>query len=130
VIQYAWRGQIDNDAMNQLHADAFKHGGHADDWRGLTAAHSLGWVTAHEGGQLVGFLNVPWDGAMHAWLQDVIVASDHQRQGVGKAMVALATEQSRAAGCEWLHVDFDKEHTDFYIEACGFAPSAAGLIRL
>ena len=45
-------------------------------------------------------------------------------------MVAFAAEHARAAGCEWLHVDFDDELRAFYLEACGFEPTAAGLIHL
>jgi hypothetical protein len=35
-----------------------------------------------------------------------------------------------AAGCEWLHVDFEPELRRFYLDACGFRPTDAGLIRL
>jgi hypothetical protein len=35
-----------------------------------------------------------------------------------------------AAGCEWLHVDFETRLTPFYIEGCGFRPTPAGLIHL
>ncbi len=37
---------------------------------------------------------------------------------------------SEAAGCEWLHVDFDDELRTFYLDACGFTPTAAGVIAL
>ena len=47
----------------------------------LTQAHSLGWVTARSAGELVGFVNVVWDGLVHAWLQDVMVAARAGRQG-------------------------------------------------
>lgn len=39
-------------------------------------------------------------------------------------------DRIRAAGCEWLHVDFLDELTPFYFDACGFRPTAAGLVRL
>ena len=45
--------------------------------------HSLGWVTARRGDELVGFANVLWDGLVHAWLQDVMVTSSAQRNGIG-----------------------------------------------
>ena len=61
---------------------------------------------------------------------DALVAASHQRQGIGTQLVALAAEEARKAGCEWLHVDFDPEHRTFYIEACGFKTADAGLIRL
>ena len=38
--------------------------------------------------------------------------------------------ESRAAGCEWLHVDFEEELREFYVGACGFTPTPAGLIAL
>jgi GNAT superfamily N-acetyltransferase len=62
--------------------------------------------------------------ALHAdaWLQDVIVAGHAGRQGVGTALVAAARDGARAAGCEWLHVDYD--------DACGFTPTNGGLIQL
>ena len=53
-----------------------------------------------------------------------------QRRGIGTRLVALAVEQARAAGCEWMHVDFDDEHRSFYFDACGFTPTNAGLIAL
>jgi hypothetical protein len=36
----------------------------------------------------------------------------------------------RAAGCEWLHVDFEDHLRAFYFDACGFVPTNAGLIEL
>ncbi len=45
-------------------------------------------------------------------------------------MVALAAEEARAAGCEWLHADFGDELTAFYFDACGFVPTPGGVIAL
>jgi hypothetical protein len=45
-------------------------------------------------------------------------------------MIAIAAAEARAAGCLWLHADFDNELTAFYIDSCGFVPTAAGLIAL
>jgi predicted N-acetyltransferase YhbS len=52
------------------------------------------------------------------------------RQGIGAGLVATATEHARAAGCEWLHVDFEDHLTGFYFRSCGFTPTNAGLIAL
>ena len=87
-------------------------------------------VTAREGDRLVGFVNLPWDGLVHAWIQDVMVADSHRRSGVGRQVVAAAVEGARSAGCEWLHVDFDDDLEPFYIEACGFSRASAGLMPL
>ena len=50
--------------------------------------------------------------------------------GVGTRLVELAVEGARAAGCEWLHVDFEDHLRGFYFDACGFVPTNAGLIEL
>jgi GNAT superfamily N-acetyltransferase len=125
-----WRGAFTNEEVNSLHAAAFGHPRTDDDWQGLVGGHSLGWATARRSGDLAGFVNVVWDGACHAWLQDLMVAGEARRQGTGTALVAAAREAAAKAGCEWLHVDFDEEHRAFYIDACGFTPAAAGLIAL
>jgi len=58
------------------------------------------------------------------------VSAGMRRQGVGARLVALAGQEARAAGCEWLHVDFDDNLGSFYFGACGFRPTSAGLIAL
>jgi tetratricopeptide (TPR) repeat protein len=42
----------------------------------------------------------------------------------------MARDGARDAGCEWLHADFDPHLRPFYFDACGFAPTDAGLIAL
>lgn len=132
-IQYRWRGEFGNGEVSRLHAEAFGTRVFTDeewDWVRQTERHSLGWVTARDGDGLVGFVNVPWDGLVHAWIQDTMVAASHRHQGVGRGVIAEAVTGARAAGCEWLHVDFDEELKPFYEMACGFTPTPAGLIRL
>ncbi len=92
--------------------------------------HSLGWVVARDDQALVGFANVVWDGLVHAWLQDVMVATSARRRGIGVGLVSRAREGATSAGCEYLHVDFDDELRPFYFDACGFTPTNAGLIEL
>jgi hypothetical protein len=130
---YGWRGTFSNGEVNRLHAEAFETRLFSDaewDWVELTAIHSLGWVTARRGDELVGFVNVLWDGLAHAWIQDTMVAIVARGDGVGTGLVAEAAKQSRVAGCEWLHVDFDDHLRHFYFGACGFRPTNAGLIAL
>jgi GNAT superfamily N-acetyltransferase len=132
-ISYEWRGEFATHEVNQLHATAFATRLYSDvewDWRALVERHSLGWVVARADSGLVGFVNVLWDGLVHAWIQDVMVAPAAGRHGIGTDLVATARDAARDAGCEWLHVDFDTDLHAFYIDACGFAPAAAGLIHL
>jgi GNAT superfamily N-acetyltransferase len=130
-ITYEWRGPFDNDEVNALHAEGFGHVVLADDWRGQVERHSLGWVCARDGGELVGFVNIPWDGGVHAFVLDTLVTGPARRHRVGKHLIDTAVREARAAGCEWLHVDFDDEQLRaFYFDACGFVPTIAGLIEL
>jgi GNAT superfamily N-acetyltransferase len=129
-IVYEWRGEFENPEVNLLHAEGFGHDVLDDDWRGQVERHSLGWVCARERGTLVGFVNVAWDGAIHAFLLDTLVTSRLRRLGVGRELVAVAVAHAREAGCDWLHVDFEDELRGFYFGACGFAPTNAGLIEL
>ena len=133
-IAYQWRGRFDSAELNQLHAEAFATRVFTDvewNWWSQVERYSLGWVVARDDdGHLVGFVNVPWDGLVHAWIQDTIVATTARHQGVATRLVAFAREGARDAGCEWLHVDFDEELRPLYVDACGFTPTAAGVMRL
>lgn len=132
-VVHAWRGPFTNQEVNELHAEAFDtrvFDATECNWQQLTEAHSLGWVTARRGERLVGFANVLWDGLVHAWIQDVMVSADARRERIGVGVVHAARDGAAAAGCEYLHVDFDDDLRPFYFEACGFEPTNAGLMRL
>ncbi len=92
--------------------------------------HSLGWVCARSGGDLVGWVNVAWDGAGHAFVLDTAVAVTHRRRGIASGLITVAVDESREAGCRWLHVDFVSELAPLYLDACGFRSTAAGLLDL
>ncbi|MGH3070945.1 MAG: GNAT family N-acetyltransferase [Gaiellaceae bacterium] len=130
AVTYHWRGDFDNGEVNALHAEAFNHRVLDDDWRGQVLSHSLGWVCARDEDELVGFVNVAWDGGVHAFILDAMVTSSVGRQGVGTHLIAVAVAESRSSPCEWLHVDFDDHLRPFYFDASGFTPTNAGLIKL
>jgi len=130
TVEYTWRGRFDNAELNALHARGFGYEpGDADVW-GRVNDHSLGWVCARRGDELVGFVNVAWDGGVHAFVLDTVTDPRHQRSGIGAALVRLAAGRAGEAGCRWLHADFEAHMDAFYLRACGFAPTAAGLIAL
>lgn len=128
-ISFAWREAVADDEMVDL---VLSHGGDAvRGWWDRIRSHSLGWVSARDSDDLlVGFVNVAWDGGDHAFLIDTKTRGTQQRRGIGSHLVSTAVEHARAAGCEWLHVDFGAELSPFYFEACGFRPTAAGLLHL
>lgn len=132
-IAIEWRGEFEPAEVNTLHAAAFEtrlFTVEEWDWRHQVERHSMGWVTARADNALVGFVNVITDGLVHAWIQDVMVMPNAQHQGIGVRLVHEARDRCRAAGCEWLHVDFDAPLGSFYFDACGFEPTTAGLIEL
>ena len=96
---------------------------------GAVLARSLAYVVARDGDRLVGFVNVAWDGGIHAFILDTAVDPDYRRRGIATELVRRAVEIARQQGVHWLHVDFEPRLEGFYW-ACGFAPTSAGLMRL
>lgn len=135
-IEYRLKPILTNVEMNAL----FSHGSpergwpewqktpDTSDWEPVLA-QSLTWVCAYASAELVGFVNVAWDGREHAFLLDARVHPGFRRQGIGKELVSRAAAAAQQAGCTVLHVDFAEGLTSFY-EACGFRPTPAGLLRL
>ena len=132
-ITYSWREPFTNHEIHQLHAAAFDTRLFDEsewDWVDQTERHSLGWVVGRDGDRLVGFVNVLWDGLVHAFIEDVMVDAGYRHHGVGVSLVHAARDGAAAAGCEFLHVGFDEDLASFYIDACGFLPTRGGLMEL
>lgn len=116
----------DDAAMRRLWREAWDDEGRSF---GAILQRSLAHVGAYDGARLVGFVNVAWDGGVHAFILDTCVAPDYRRRGIALDLVRRATEVARERGAEWLHVDYEPQLEEFYRQ-CGFRPTAAGLIRL
>jgi GNAT superfamily N-acetyltransferase len=129
-VTFVWRDPCTNTELEALHSDAFNHAPTDDDWNARLTRLSLGWITARDDDGLVGFVNVIWDGLVHAFILDTAVATRSQHQGIGAQLIAVARSHAAEAGCEWLHVDFDDDLRAFYFDACGFTPTNAGLKHL
>lgn len=91
--------------------------------------HSLVYVCAYDHDRLIGFVNVAWDGGLHAFLLDPTVHPDYRRRGIGSDIVRRAIDAAKARGVEWVHVDFVPELQPFYRKA-GFRPTSAGILRV
>ena len=126
---FTWRDQVSDDELVEL---VLSHGGQAvTGWWDRIRPHSLGWVTARTAeGTVLGFVNVAWDGGDHAFLLDTKTRGTHQHRGIGTELVGVAVRHAADAGCEWLHVDFRPGLGPFYLDACGFQTTAAGLVHL
>jgi GNAT superfamily N-acetyltransferase len=127
LINYHLRPKIENLELNQLFRLAWENHQETDFKRQLS--HSLLWVCAYDTDRLIGFVNVAWDGGIHAFLLDTTVHPEYRRRGIGKALVMQAAQAAKAAGMNWLHVDYEPHLEGFYRD-CGFMPTLAGLMNL
>ena len=109
LLKEAWPNHVDSD---------FSH-----------LSKSLGFVCAYSDDRLVGFVNVAWDGASHAFLLDTTVHPQYQRQSIGLALISKVKIMCKTNGIEWLHVDYEPGLEPFY-KSAGFVPTKAGLIRI
>jgi GNAT superfamily N-acetyltransferase len=118
---------LGNAALNALFAATWP-GDTERDWAPILS-RSLAYIGAFQGQTLVGFVNLAWDGGIHAFLLDTTVHPDVQRRGVGTSIVRAAAKVAREHGMEWLHVDYEPHLEPFY-HGCGFVATHAGLLRL
>lgn len=115
------------DDLNMLWLEAWGSEG-PKDFSGILA-RSLAHIVAYEDDRLVGFVNVAWDGGVHAFILDTCVIPRMRRRGIAARMVVEATNVARERGVSWLHVDFEPHLSSFY-QSCGFRPTKAGFIKL
>ncbi|WP_424781869.1 GNAT family N-acetyltransferase [Paraburkholderia sp.] len=80
--------------------------------------------------KLIGFVNVAWDGGVHAFVFDTMTSVAFRRHGLATVLIKEAVDRAKQASCEWLHVDFAPHLRRFYFDVCGFRPTDAGLIPL
>jgi GNAT superfamily N-acetyltransferase len=92
-------------------------------------SRSLGHVGAYDGARLIGFVNIAWDGGVHAFILDTCVHPDYRRRGIATKLVMRAISLARERGAHWLHVAFEPHLLEFY-RRCGFRHTEAGLLRL
>lgn len=127
AVEYRISPPVDNAALNALFATAWE--GHTESDFGPVLSRSLLYMCAYAGETLVGFVNLAWDGGVHAFLLDTTVHAQWQHQGIGRRLVIRAVEAARERGIEWIHVDYEPHLGSFY-QSCGFQPTLAGIIHL
>jgi ribosomal protein S18 acetylase RimI-like enzyme len=127
AIQYKVRSEITSDQLNDLFERVWDQ--HERVEHSSVLSRSLTYVTAYDDHALIGYVNVAWDGGQHAFLLDTSIDRQFRHQGIGTKLVEHAIADVRSRGLKWLHVDFEPHLLEFY-SACGFQPTAAGLMRL
>jgi ribosomal protein S18 acetylase RimI-like enzyme len=126
-IEYGDDPVLGNEALNTLWAAAWNSTSSRDFQPILS--RNLAHVGAFAGQRLIGFVNVAWDGGVHAFILDTCVDPAFRRRGIASALVERAKALASERGAEWLHVDFEPHLTGFY-RGLGFASTEAGLIHL
>jgi ribosomal protein S18 acetylase RimI-like enzyme len=127
MIRYTTGIRPPGDKLRALWQAVWEEPGYDDP--AAVLSRSLCYVCAWAGDTLVGFVNVAWDGGVHASIFDTCVHPSYRHQGIGTALLRHAAAVARDRGAHWLHVDFEPHLADFY-QASGFAPTAAGLLNL
>ncbi|QHW33832.1 GNAT family N-acetyltransferase [Paenibacillus rhizovicinus] len=78
--------------------------------------------------ELIAFGYIAGMGLQHGYMEDIIIHPQHQRKGIGKALVTRLLEEAEHSGIEIVTLTHDKKHEAFYSN-CGFARCSAGLWR-
>lgn len=92
--------------------------------------HSLLTLAAYEGEQLLGIIRVVGDGYTIVFVQDLLVFPEHQRKGIGSALLKAVLDQYRHVRQIELATDHTQKTIAFYksmgfqemseIGCCGF----------
>ena len=125
-ISFSTSHAATHDELNELFGASWPQ--HESRDFGPILSRSLAHVCAFHGTQMIGFVNLAWDGGAHAFLLDTTVRPGSRRRGIGRRLVLLAVEAARLGGVEWVHVDYEAHLEPFY-RSCGFGTTAAGLLR-
>lgn len=127
IIRYQISDELTDEALNALYLACWPE--HRPGAYRKILDRSLLFVTAHYGEQLVGFVNLAWDGGEHTFLLDTTVHPEFRHRGIGTELCNRAVSEAACHDIKWVHVDFEPHLRGFYAD-CGFRPTEAGLIRL
>ena len=99
--------------------------GEADRFAALVAS-SQRTAVALVGGSVVGFARALCDGQSNGYLSMLVVAPEHRRQGIGRALVAHIVGADRDV--TWM-LRADREGAAAFFERLGFAASTVAMER-
>jgi ribosomal protein S18 acetylase RimI-like enzyme len=97
-LRYPINSPVTSRQLNDLFAASWEE----HQWRDFEPVlrRSLGYVCAWRADDLIGFVNLAWDGGVHAFVLDTTVRPNIRRRGVGRRLVKLAVEVARERGVE------------------------------
>lgn len=127
AIDYRTSPVVSNDKLNELFAAVWEE--HTFEDINSVLKHSLAYICAYHLKKLVGFVNLAWDGGVHAFILDTAVHRDYRRRGIGIQLVKEAVNTAEENNIKWIHVDFEPHLQEFY-DKCGFRHTNAGVIKI
>lgn len=81
-----------------------------------------------EKNELIAFGYIAGMGLQHGYMEDIIVHPQHQRKGIGQALVKKLLQEAERFGLEIVTLTYDSKHKALYSD-CGFVPCSGGLWR-
>ncbi|KUJ72501.1 GNAT family N-acetyltransferase [Thiomicrospira sp. WB1] len=91
-------------------------------------------MVATKAGRVVGMGTAQWvystaSGAKSAWLEDIVVTPDCQRQGIATGLVKTLTDWCKQAGCNRMQLVYDPDNLPaiHFYPAQGFHPAKLGV---
>ncbi|MDR0228411.1 MAG: GNAT family N-acetyltransferase [Flavobacteriaceae bacterium] len=127
-IVYTVNASLDINALNSFMEKVWK--GHIWVDYNQVLSISLSYIIAYSGNEIIGFINIAWDGNKHAFLLDISVDPVFRNKGIGKELVIKAISECKTNSIEWIHVDYEEQYEHFYRE-CGFVQkTSASLLHL
>lgn len=127
-ISYTINASLDINTLNSFMEKVWKD--HVWINYNQVLSRSLSYITANCGNEIIGFINIVWDGNKHAFLLDTSVDPNFRNKGIGKELVIKAISECKANFIEWIHVDYEEKYENFYRQ-CGFVQkTSASLLHL
>lgn len=126
-IEYRLGAAVTDEQLNGLFSESWPNYRRAS-FRSVLK-EGLTYICAFRKEQLVGYVNIAWDGRSHAFVLDPTVHPLCRQQGIGRQLVMRGIAAAKEAGVEWVHVDFEPHLREFYRQ-CGFQASEAGVINV
>lgn len=87
--------------------------------------NSLFVIAAIDKDKIVGLIRVVGDGISIIYIQDLLIAPQYQRQGVGSHLIELVLNQYQSVRQKVL-LTIDEPQTRFFYEKCGFVSCDRG----
>ena len=122
-IQFLINPPVINLELNALFANAWPEPYEDRDFMPVLEK-SLSYICAYQDTELVGFINIAWDGGLHAFLLDTTVHTRFRRQGIGQKLIEKA--KSLRSKLNLTVYQENPRSIDFYLKS-GFSISGERL---